>query len=78
MSNWLLHVESYKKDHPELSYKECLIGAKPSYNRENKKEKSKAKKVVKQNKDKPVVEEKKVSEPQLIPARKRKRLVKSE
>ena len=28
---WLVHLAQYKSDHPELTYKQAMAGAKPSY-----------------------------------------------
>lgn len=30
---WMLHVKAFRAEHPELSYKECLVGAKATYNK---------------------------------------------
>jgi hypothetical protein len=30
-SRWILHVQEYRKQHPELSYKQCLTKAKDTY-----------------------------------------------
>ena len=34
MNPWLKHVAEYRIDHPNKSYKECLIGAKASYKKQ--------------------------------------------
>ena len=28
---WIAHLQEYRKDHPELSYRECMKAAKPSW-----------------------------------------------
>ena len=30
---WMVHVRAFRAEHPELSYKECLVGAKATYNK---------------------------------------------
>tara|TARA_A100001015_G_scaffold314108_1_gene422848 strand:+ start:1518 stop:1973 length:456 start_codon:yes stop_codon:yes gene_type:complete len=31
MNNWMMHLKKFHKDHPELSYKECMSKAKKTY-----------------------------------------------
>ena len=31
MNSWMMHLKKFHKDHPELSYKECMSRAKKTY-----------------------------------------------
>lgn len=34
MSSWVEHVKQYRKQNPDLSYKDCLVKAKDSYSKQ--------------------------------------------